>query len=65
MVRILVHDDQIIKLSGQIGVVVSFIAHPDVTSSHGRDKSKVYQGILESRMEPGTRALEAIECSLE
>ena len=59
------HDDQIIAIAGHIGLVVYFIAHPDVTSSHGRDKSKVYQGILESRMEPGTRALEAIECSLE
>ena len=45
MVRILVHDDQIIKLSGQIGVVVSFIAHPDLASYYGRDETKSCKGV--------------------
>ena len=45
MVRVLVHDDQITAISGLVGLVVSFVAHLDVTSYHGRDKSKGFQGI--------------------
>ena len=45
MIRLLVHDDQIITIAGHIGVLVYLVAHPDVASSHGRDKAKIYQGI--------------------
>ena len=45
MVRVLVNDDQIIVIAGHIGVLVYFVVHPAVTSSHRRDKSKVYQVI--------------------
>ena len=45
MVRFFVHDGQIIKIEGHIGLVVFFVAHPDVMSSHGRYKDKGCQGI--------------------
>ena len=45
MVRVLVHNDQSIEIAGHIGVLVSFVAHIDITFSHRWDKSKGYQGI--------------------
>ena len=64
MAMVLVHDDMIITISFHIVSLFSFIANTDVTSSHGRGKTKIYQDIRESRMEPITITLETIDCIL-
>ena len=65
MVRVLVYDDYIVAIAGHIVVVVSFVAYPDVTYSHGRDKSKGYQGFLELILEPVTINIYSKEHSLD
>ena len=39
-IRVLMYNNQVIEVSGHIIIVVSFIAHPDVASCHGRGKTK-------------------------
>ena len=39
-IRVLMYNNQVIEVSGHIIIVVSFIAHPDVASCHGREKTK-------------------------
>ena len=34
IIRVLMYNNQVIKLSGHIRILVSFIAHPDVSYSH-------------------------------
>ena len=41
MIRVYMYNNQVIAVSGHIRIVVSFIAHPDVVSSHGREKPRV------------------------
>ena len=45
MVRVLVHDNQVIEIKIHVFKLISFITHLDVTSYHIRGESKVYQGI--------------------
>ena len=40
MIRLLIYNNHAISISGHIRIVVSFISHPDVASSHGRDETK-------------------------
>ena len=40
MIRVLMYNNQVITLAGHIIILVSFIAHPDVVSYHGRNKTK-------------------------
>ena len=40
MVRFSMYNNHVITVSGHIIIVVSFIAHPDVASCHGREKTK-------------------------
>ena len=41
MIRVYMYNNQVIAVSGHIRIVVSFIAHPDVVSSHGREKPRI------------------------
>ena len=41
MIRVSMYKNQVIAVSGHIIIVVSFIAHPDGASFHGRDKKRV------------------------
>ena len=42
MIRFLMYNNQVIKLSVHIRIVVYFISHTDVSSSHIRDETKGY-----------------------
>ena len=39
-IRVLMYNNKIIVVSGHIRILVSFIVHPDVAYSHGRDETK-------------------------
>ena len=40
IIRVLMYHNKLIAVSGHIRIVISFIAHPDVASSHRKDKTK-------------------------
>ena len=42
MIRVSMYKNQVIAVSGHIIIVVSFIVHPDVVSSHGMEKAMVF-----------------------
>ena len=44
-IRVPMYRNKAITVEGHIRIVFSFIAHPDVTYSHGRDNTKGCQGI--------------------